>query len=288
MLGMSFDYYVPVSFEEAAGILGQYREKAKILAGGTDLIIALQKRELSPEILVDIRKIKELKEIKRDGRYLSVGAAVSFTGLSGHPLVRELAPLLAQAASAVGSPQIRNRGTLGGNLGTASPAGDLLAPLTALEAEVLVAGTKGTRRIAVDKLLDRRGPERLQPGEIICQALIPLPGPGEARNAFVKLGRREALAISRMSLALHLEIWEKSIGKARLALGAVGPTPFRVKEAEETLVKEGLGVEAEKLMEQVSAAVAASLGARPSAPYKNIAVKGVVWEAMARCGLVCG
>lgn len=288
MLEMSFDYYAPASFEEAAGILGQYREKARILAGGTDLIIALRKREIRPEVLVDIQKINELKEIKRDGRYLLVGAAVSFTGLAGHPLVRELAPLLAQAASVVGSPQIRNRGTLGGNLGTASPAGDLLAPLTALEAEIMIAGPEGTRRIAVDRLLNRRGPERLQPGEIICQALIPLPGPGETRNAFVKLGRREALAVSRMSLALHLEIQGANIGKARLALGAVGLTPFRVKEAEETLVKEGLGVEAEKLMEQVSAAVAASLGDRPSAPYKNIAVKGVVWEAMVRCGLVCG
>lgn len=288
MLKACFDYCVPTGLNEAVGILGQYREKARILAGGTDLIIALRKREISPEILVDIRKISELKEIKRDGSYLSVGAAVPFAGLTSHPLVRELAPLLAQAASEVGSPQIRNRGTIGGNVGTASPAGDLLAPLTALEAEILVAGAGGTRRIPIDKFLDRRGPERLQPGEIICQALIPLPGSKETRSAFVKLGRREALAVSRMSLALYLEMREASVGKARLALGAVGTTPFRVKEAEETLVKKGLGLEAEELMDQVSAAVAASLGDRPSAPYKNIAVKGVVWEAMARCGLVCG
>ncbi len=286
MLKACFDYCVPTDLNEAVAILGQYREKARILAGGTDLIIALRKREISPEILVDIRKISELKEIKRDGCYLSVGAAVPFAGLINHPLVRELAPLLAQAASQVGSPQIQNRGTIGGNVSTASPAGDMLAPLTALEAEILVAGVGGTRRIPIDKFLDRRGPERLQPGEIICQSLIPLPGSRETRSAFVKLGRREALAISRMSLALYLEIREASIGKARLALGAVGPTPFRVNEAEETMVKEGLGVEAEKLMEQVSAAVAASLGDRPSAPYKNIAVKGVVLEAMARCGLV--
>lgn len=288
MLKACFDYCVPTGLNEAVGILGQYREKARILAGGTDLIIALRKREISPEILVDIRKISELKEIKRDGRCLSVGAAVSFAGLTSHPLVRELAPLLAQAASEVGSPQIRNRGTIGGNVGTASPAGDLLAPLVALEAEILVAGAGGTRRIPIDKFLDRRGPERLQPGEIICQAFIPLPGSRETRSAFVKLGRREALAVSRMSLALYLEMREAGVGKARLALGAVGPTPFRVKEAEETLVKKGSGLEAEELMDQVSAAVAASLGDRPSAPYKNIAVKGVVWEAMARCGLVCG
>lgn len=288
MLGVSFEYFAPTSLKEAVEILGRYREKAKVLAGGTDLIIALRKKKIRPEILVDIRKIADLRKIKKDGPYLAVGAAVTFSGLISHPLVQELAPLLVQAASRVGSPQIRNRGTIGGNLGTASPAGDLLTPLATLEAEIIVVSPVGRRQVPVDIFLNGSDSERLQPDEIICEVRIPLADSRETRAAFIKLGRRNALAISRLNLALYLEMRGANIVKARLAVGAAGPAPFRVKEAEEILVKKGLGVKVEDVMDRVSAAVAGSLGDRPSAPYKTIAVKGLVWEAMAGCGLVCG
>ncbi|MHB8916833.1 MAG: FAD binding domain-containing protein [Desulfocucumaceae bacterium] len=284
MLKTSLDYYAPASLQEAVDALGHYGERAKVMAGGTDLLIALQKEEINCDTLVDIGKIDEIKEIKKDGPYLVVGAAVPFSSIISQPLVMEAAPLLVQASLEVGSPQIRNRGTIGGNLGTASPAGDLLTPLIALEAEIVVVGLAGRRRTPVDKFLGGGDRERLQPYEIISEVWIPLPGSGETRSAFIKLGRRKALAISRLSLALYLEMQGENIAKARMAVGAAGPFPFRVAGAEQSLVKSG--VNAGEIMKQVSREVADSLGDRPSAQYKTIAVKGLVLEALSKCGLV--
>jgi len=281
-----FDYRAPDSLQEAVGILGRHSERAKVMAGGTDLVVALQKEKMACEIMVDIGRIGELKEIKLDGDFLVVGAAVNFTTLTHHPLVREAAPLLGQAASEVGSPQIRNRGTIGGNLGTASPAGDLLTPLAALEAEIVVTGPGGRRQAAVENFLRGGERERLQPDEIICQVRVPRAGSGETRSAFVKLGRRKALAISRLNLALYLEMRGEGFARVRLAVGAAGPAPFRVIGAEQALEQKGCSIQATEIMDQVSRAVAASLGDRPSAPYKTLAVKGLVWQALAGCGLV--
>lgn len=287
MLKTFFEYCAPTSLNEALDLLGRYREKAKILAGGTDLIIALQRGEISPEILVDIRKLKELRQIKKNGQYLVLGAAVTFNQLICHPLVKESVPLLVHAAVEIGSPQIRNLGTIGGNLGTASPAGDLLTPLIALEADVCLLKKEGIRRVLIDNFLGGRDWERLMPDEIIYEIRIPLANEKEIRSAFIKLGRRKALAISRLNLALYLEIEkEEKITKARLAVGAASPVPFRVTEAEKIFVQKGTRFDPEEIMELVSKAVADSLCNRPSAPYKTVAVKGLVWEALSICKLV--
>lgn len=284
MLKANLDYFAPASLQEAVDVLGHYGERAKVMAGGTDLLIALQKEEINCNTLVDIGRIDEIKEIKKHGSYLVVGSAVPFSGIIRNPLVMESVPLLVQASLEVGSPQIRNRGTIGGNLGTASPAGDLLTPLIALEAEIVVVGPAGRRKTPVGSFLGGGIREKLKPNEIISEVWIPLPGSGEARCAFIKLGRRKALAISRLNLALYLEMQGEKITKARMAVGAAGPLPFRVAGAEQYLVKSC--VNSAEIMTQVSRAVADSLGDRPSAQYKAIAVKGLVLEALSKCGLV--
>lgn len=284
MFKASFNYYSPDNLQKTAALLEQYQGKGKILAGGTDLLVALQKGKLDCGALIDIRKIGELKKIEKRGRYLGVGASVSFAELMCHPTVKKSAPLLVQASSTIGSPQIRNRGTVGGNLGTASPAGDLLTALVALEAVVILVYPGGRRRlVAVNDFLDRKGEKGLQANEIICEVLIPLRNKQNIRSAFVKLGRRKALAISRLSLALCLEMRGTTVTKARLSVGAAGPAPFRVVEAEEILTQKNPHTKVEKIMELVSQAVSRSLGERPSAPYKVIAVKGLVLEALSKC-----
>lgn len=284
MLKASFDYTVPSSLDEAVGLLARRRGEARVLAGGTDLVIALEKGEINPRLLVDIGRIADLQEIKIEGEFLSLGAGVSFSRLIGYPLAGRTLPILVQSASEIGSPQIRNRGTIGGNLGTASPAGDLLTPLVALEALVDLVGPEGSRRVPVDSFLSGGGPERIRPDEIIRRVLVPLPGAGESRGAFIKLGRRNALAISRLNLALQVELEGGKIQKARLAVGAAGPAPFRVEEAEAALA--GRGARAEAVIEQVSRAVARSLGSRPSALYKTVAVKGLALDALEKCHLL--
>lgn len=283
MLNGTFEYSAPTSLDEAVSLLSRYGGEAKILAGGTDLIIALRKGEISPRLLVDIGRIAELQTIATEGQFLSLGAGVTFSQVSSDPLVGDTLPILAQSASEIGSPQIRNRGTIGGNLGTASPAGDFLTPLVALEALVELMGSEGMRQVTVQKFLGGET-EGIRCDEIIRRVLIPLPQVEKSRGAFVKLGRRNTLAISRLSLALQVELQNGKVQTARLALGASGPTPFRVQEAEAALIKPGCRTE--DVQELVSQAVSRTLGNRPSAPYKKEAVKGLVLEAMEKCGLV--
>ena len=142
-----------------------------------------------------------------------------------------------------------------------------------------------TRQVSVAKYLGAIG-ERLQADEIICEICIPLVLDGKTRSAFIKLGRRKALAISRLNLAIYLELQDFFVEKARLAIGAAAPVPFRVTAAEQALLSKVGQINAEEIMEVVSRAVADSLGERPSASYKVIAVKGLVWDALSKCGLL--
>lgn len=282
---LDYEYYRPSTMEEALQLLQDYREGARVLAGGTDLVIALRKGEVAPRALVDIQLLPELQSVEVQGENLVVGAGVSFARLSTHPLVLRWAPALAEAASQVGSPQIRNRGTIGGNLGTASPAGDTLTPLVALEAQVRLRSLEGERLAPVESFLARGGGQSLQPGELIQEVRLPLVRESLVKSAFVKLGRRNALAISRINLALILGYDGDTPVRARLALGAVGPSPFRVPAAEAVLTGRHGPDLARMVMREAAQAVAASLGSRPTAPYKTRAVQGMVLEALRRLGL---
>jgi CO/xanthine dehydrogenase FAD-binding subunit len=191
---------------------------AIILAGGTDLMVAANYAGLRPEVVVALRRVPELREI--DGGF--IGAGVSWARLERAPW-----PGLAQAARTVGSPQIRAVGTLGGNLGTASPAGDGLPFLAAAEATIEVASrADGVRRLGWDEFLV--GPKRngLRPGELILGTRLPEPLP--AHQAFAKVGARNAMVIAVASACLLRE----EDGTTRLALGSVGPTPLRARRAE--------------------------------------------------------
>jgi CO/xanthine dehydrogenase FAD-binding subunit len=197
---------------------------AVVLAGGTDLMVLVNCFGLRPEVVVAVRRIPELREI--DGSF--IGAGVTWARLEGAPW-----PALAQAARTVGSPQIRHTGTLGGNLGTASPAGDGLPFLAAADAVVEVASRAGgVRRLRWDEFLV--GPKRngLRPGELILGAR--LPGQPPRRQGFAKVGARNAMAIAVASACLLRE----EDGTTRLALGSVGPTPLRARRAEEMIAAE--------------------------------------------------
>ncbi|MBN2005622.1 MAG: xanthine dehydrogenase family protein subunit M [Anaerolineae bacterium] len=242
-----FDYYKPKNFDEAFALLTQPDRKVYPLAGATDLIPHTRDGVWAPDAVVDIKALPGLRDLTVEGlepccgcapgECLYVGAALRMNEIARSELVRSHWELLAQAAAAMGNEQVRNRATLGGNLGTASPAADSAPALLALEASVLVKGPQGDRSIPAEKFFV--GPKRnaLKKGEIIAGVLLPRPPEGSVA-VFEKLSRRKAGDLSIVSVAVlasPLLGGEGSGVRWRVALGAVAPTPIRSPQAEAIL-----------------------------------------------------
>jgi CO/xanthine dehydrogenase FAD-binding subunit len=214
---------LPRELDEALDLAAANPDAAPV-AGGTDLMVDLNMDRARPELMMDVSRLPELGVWDREDGTVFLGAGVTYTRV-----MRELpdATALVQASRSVGSPQIRNRGTVGGNLGTASPAGDALPVLAALDAEVVLGAAGGrTRSLPWDAFLTGVKRNAREPGELILGARWRMPrGPG----SFSKIGTRTAMVISVASLCLQLDEDRRSV---RVALGSVGPTVIRATEAE--------------------------------------------------------
>jgi CO/xanthine dehydrogenase FAD-binding subunit len=213
----------PESWGEALALRSEDPEAVPIL-GGTDLLVALNFGRRDPAAILDLSGLSELSRIDAGEDGVRVGAGVSYNEIIAHgdPRLR----VLAAASRTVGSPQIRNRGTLGGNLGTASPAGDGHPPLLALGAEVEVASVRGHRRVPVDEYF--RGPGRsvLEDDELICAVHV---SPVDGGQEFAKVGPRNAMIIAACSFAVVVDPVRRRVGTG---IGSAGPTPLRAPEAE--------------------------------------------------------
>jgi CO/xanthine dehydrogenase FAD-binding subunit len=202
-----------------------------VVAGGTDLMVDVNAGRRRPGALLSLRHVDELRTWRREGDQLVIGAGVTYAQLMA-PELAALAPGLAQAARTVGSPQIRNTGTLGGNLGTASPAGDTLPVLAALDAVVELADAGGRRSLPLDRFLTGPKTNALRPGELVVAVRIPVvAGPQE----FLKIGVRNAMVIAVASCALVVD-WPRR--QVACAFGSVGPRPMRDERAEGWLAGE--------------------------------------------------
>ena len=251
---------------ELRAYMAQYPD-SRCIAGGTD-IMPVQNRENDHEaVFIDISGAAALHRIVSEDGVLSIGAAATFAEIERNTLLRQYAPVLCLAASQVGSPQIRNLGTIGGNVAHGSPAADTLPVLAMLDAEVrLYSATEGTcRDIPVDTFITGPGQTLLRPGEYI-EALRFSPPEASWRMAYEKVGRRNALAISRLSACCATR-WEgQRLTGLRLALGAVFPTPRRLYAAEALLLREQPSPAAEmQAAELVTQAIVAAAGRRASA-----------------------
>lgn len=266
---MVLEYYRPADIGEALACLRKSPRTTRILAGGTDLIIRMRERTVAPEYIVDIGGIPDLREIKIDGGTLVIGGAATFAAIEDHPGVERHVPALARAAGSVGSPQIRNTGTIGGNIANAAPAADMIPPLLALGARVELKSAGGSRVLGLEEILAGINKTKIMADEILTGVNIPLPGPG-TYGAFVKLGRRKSLSIARLNLGLTLSLVGNRVSRCALALGSVGETAYRVPQVERLLegsdLDQGLMAAACSL---VSETVAHRLGSRPTAPYKR-------------------
>ena len=213
----------PDTWDEALRLKADHPE-ARPIAGGTDLMVELNFDRTRPPQVLDLTRVGELTGWAPENGRLRIGAGVTYTRLIAE--LGDRLPGLAIASRTVGSPQIRNRGTVGGNLGTASPAGDGLPPLFASDAVVEVGSVRGTRRVPVAEFVT--GPKRnaMAEDELIAAFHI---APADAPQQFSKIGTRNAMVIAVASLALHLWAGERAV---KACIGSAGPTPIRATEAE--------------------------------------------------------
>ncbi|MQA79428.1 MAG: xanthine dehydrogenase family protein subunit M [Streptosporangiales bacterium] len=219
----------PTTLAEALAAKAAHPDAAPI-TGGTDIMVELNFDVRRPAVLLDLSEVAELRTWERDGDRVRVGAAVTYTRIV-HELADEL-PGLALAARTVGSPQIRNRGTVGGNLGAASPAGDCHPPLLATGADVEVAGVRGTRLVPVAEFFTGVKRTALAADELVTAVLVPRKrGPQQ----FAKIGTRNAMVIAVCSFALALDTSARTVGTG---IGSAGPTPLRAPQAQELAAAE--------------------------------------------------
>jgi len=205
---------------------------ARILCGGTDLLVKMRGGLMRPTRLLDISDLTDMRGLAWGERALEVGAAVPYADLLGDRAVRERLPILALVLGKLGSAQIRNRGTLGGNLVNASPAADSVIALLLLDAEVVLASRQGERSLPVEGFLLGPGKTALARGEFVRSVRIPIPE-GALAPYFHKIGRRKALTISIASLGALLRVEKGRVKEARLAVGSVAPTPLRLRRVED-------------------------------------------------------
>ena len=278
---MSYMYYAPRTMPELLRVLDEKKAGAMIVAGGTDVMVDIRAGH-NPECLVDITKLKELKGIRREADTIHVGPATTFTEVAESKIIREDAFLLAQATSLVGSPLIRNRGTVGGNVVKGSPAADSVPAMMALDARLRLISQAGEREMALGDFLLGIGKTAILPGEILAdisfKALAPKTG-----SAFVKLGRRKALAISRVSVAAIIGYDEAKMicTDCRISVGSVAKNPFRVRSAEATwqncsLTQSNRDACVAAALKEISA----TLGQRASAVYKKQAGPAIIRRAV--------
>jgi CO/xanthine dehydrogenase FAD-binding subunit len=259
------DVLTPRSLDEALRLRAEHPD-AWPIDGGTDVLVELNFDRARPPALLNLNEVRELKGWSRENGTLRLGAGLTYTECRRE--LGEVLPALAEAARTVGSPQIQNRGTLGGNLGTASPAGDSLPPLLVEEAEVELASVDGERRLALKDFLV--GPKRnaLAPNELVVAVRVT---PSGARQTFMKVGPRNAMVIAVASLALA---FDRERAEIRAAYGSAGPVP--------ALVRVPLADE-HALPEQVAAAARPIDDVRGTAAYRRHALRVLAKRALERC-----
>lgn len=280
-----FEYISSKSIEETASVLAKYGTDARILAGGTDLLIELRRENTKlPKVVVDISFIKELDSINSSNGSITIKPITTHTQLHQSSIINQHSTLLASAASVIGSPQIRNRGTIGGNIMNAATCADTVPPLIALNAKVTLISKKGTRQLPLADLFIKPYKTKAKPDELLTEISFPKL-PANAKSSFIKLGRRNALSISRLSVAAILS--KDSGGKiidARIVPGAALPVWRRVTEAEQILIGEKPSEDLFKTVGQkVSDVMISYTGRRWSTEYKEPVIAVLVRRALEEC-----
>lgn len=278
-----FDHLEAKTIEEACSLLAKYKDKARVIAGGTDLLVSMKGREISPQYIINIKAIPNLDGInysQKDG--LVIGAMTTLAAIESSPIIRERFAILSSAAHQTGSPHIRNIGTIGGNLCNAAPSADMAPSLIGLGAKAKIKGLKGERTVTVEQFFLGPGVSILKAGEILTKVQVPNPLP-HTRGVYLKLPARTAIDIAVVGVAVVVTLDTKgiNIADAKIVLGAVASTPIRARQAEDIIKGKALDDELIQKAAQAAADEAKPISdVRGSASYRKEMVKVLTNRAL--------
>jgi len=227
-----FEYFAPKTLEAALCLLAEKGEGARVLAGGTDLLIKMKQDLLRPKVIIGLKGIDGLDKIDfQVKKGLTIGATALLAEVASHPDILKRYPAVAYAAQETANVQIRNMGTVGGNLCNAAPSADNAPTLIAMKAEVILAGLKGERRLPLDQFFIGPGITALEPGEIMTSIFVPLPSP-KTGTSYQHISARGKVDISAVCVGVMATFEGETCRQALIVLGSVAPTPLRAKKAE--------------------------------------------------------
>lgn len=231
-----FAYLRPATLKEAFSLLENYGEKAKVIAGGTDVMVGLKATREEPEFLIALKHLPELSYISGNGS-IRIGSCATLTEIQRNPVIRERLPVLKDAVDNIGSVQIRNVGTIGGNICNAAPSSDTGVALLTLGAKVRIVSSDGEKTVGLEDFFLGPNQTILAPGEIVAEFIIPQPQP-HSGGAYWKHTRRKALQLPLIGIGVTLSFKDDLLTctDAKIALGVAAPTPMRAKEAERILI----------------------------------------------------
>jgi carbon-monoxide dehydrogenase medium subunit len=261
----SFDYWEAPSLEAALTELDLHGAGTKVIAGGTDLVLNMKKKKILPSRLISIHNLKELDFVQTEKSQVRIGALTRHADLAADPKLINQFPVLCEAVGLIGSWQIRNVGTIGGNICNASPAADSIPPLLVLNAQLVLASKAGEKKVPLEAFLTGPGETVLESNQILKEIVIELPEQTSA-GCYLKLRRRKAVDVSLAGVAFQAQT--KADGEALagvgIALGGVAPTSIRVPEAEAVLV----GLSLDEAMTKIS--TCARIAAKAASPIDDV------------------
>jgi aerobic carbon-monoxide dehydrogenase medium subunit len=279
---IGFEYRAPETLDEVFASLDQLGDAARLIAGGTALVLLMKQRLVWPDVLLSLKLIPELKTIGHENGSLRIGATATHRQVEKNSTVRQHFPALVETLTRVATPRVRNQGTLGGNLAHADPAQDPPATLIALNASVRLRSSRGQRTLRVDEFFTDYYETALQPGEVLTDILLPMPAP-DSGSAFLKFLPRTADDYATVASAASLRLQDGICREVRIALGSAGPTPIRARSAEAIL--EGRAPE-EATLRAAAAAVKDEVDplsdVRGSAEYKRDMTEVFAFRALRR------
>lgn len=278
---MRFQYLEPATIQEAVFLLSEYESKAKVIAGGTDLMVQIRNKDIKPEYVVDISLIPGLDYIKYDNKEgLSIGAMATIRALQSSAELQQRYSAICQAASQLGSVAIRNVATIGGNLCNATPSAETAPVLIALEAKVKIVGPDGERMIPLEDFFTGPGKTVLQNGQLVVEIRVPVLPPN-TRGVYLKHSIRGSIDLAIVGVATIVTMDDELCQDVKIALGAVAPRPMRAKKAEEVLRGEKIDATLiQKAAQEASDECCPISDVRASADYRREMVKVFTIQAV--------
>lgn len=276
-----FEYYAPETLEEASKLLKELGKDAAALAGGTEVIVKMKDGSRRPKHIVNLKKIPGLSGIKETPDGIEIGALTTIREIETCSLVKEKYPILYEAARVLGSIQIRNRATVGGNICNASPCADSAVGLLSVDAVAHISGLEGEREVPLVEFFLGPGRTVLAPGEILTSITVPKMAPG-SKSVFNRVARA-SMDMATISLAAVITMKNGVVEDSRLAWGTVAPTPMRTKDVEEFLKGKKLTDEViDEAAELASKSIKPREKGRSNGPYKRRVAKGFIVETLSK------